>query len=147
MKTNSAGETTKTGATKVTGACHCGAVKIEVSLEPAPRIARCNCTICRRTAQTGTIVKPAAFTLLAGESNLGSYVWGGRIAERFFCKTCGIHVFARGHLEQLGGDYVSVNLNCFDALEVNERDVVYWDGRHDNWQAGPRSTPWPVSAA
>ncbi len=138
---------TATGGAKHTGTCHCGAVKVEVTLEPSPRIGRCNCTICRRTAQTGTIVKPAAFALLAGEANLGSYAWGGKTSERFFCKTCGIHVFGRGHMEQLGGDYVSVNLNCFDDVEVNEKDIVYWDGRHNNWQAGPRSAPWPVSAA
>jgi hypothetical protein len=138
--------TTKTTGTH-TGTCHCGAAKFEVTLEPSPRVSRCNCSICRRTSQLGTIVKPAAFTLVAGEANLASYAGRNGVAHRFFCTTCGIHVFGRGHLEQLGGDFVSVNLNCVDELEVNEKDVVYWDGRHDNWMAGPRSTPWPVSAA
>lgn len=21
-----------------------------------------------------------------------------------------------------------------------------WDGRHDNWDGGPRATPWPIRA-
>jgi hypothetical protein len=131
---------------KHTGSCHCGAVRFEVEVEPGARVARCNCTICRRTGSTGTVVKPGAFRLLAGEGNLSTYEWGGRSAKRFFCKTCGVHCFAPGHLEQLGGDYVSINLNCIDDLEVDEAKVVYWDGRHNNWQAGPRSSPWPVAA-
>ena len=93
------------------------------------------------------IVKPAAFRLLSGKESLTEYEWGGRIAKRFFCKTCGVHCFAPGHLEQLGGDYVSVNLNCVDDFELDEAMVVYWDGRHDNWQAGPRSKPWAVVSA
>lgn len=132
---------------KHVGSCHCGAVRFEVDVDPGARIGRCNCTICRRTAVTSAIVKPAAFRLLSGEGNLGRYEWGGRVAKRFFCKTCGIHCFAPGHLEQLGGDYVSVNLNCIDNLEVDEAKVVYWDGRHDNWQAGPRNNAWPVGPA
>jgi hypothetical protein len=132
---------------KYVGHCHCGAVKFEVQLAQDTRVGRCNCSICRRVGQTGVIVKPEAFRQLAGEARVGTYEWGGRISKRFFCKACGVHCFARGHLEQLGGYYVSVNLNCVDDLEIDEAKVVYWDGRHDNWQAGPRSTPWPVSAS
>jgi len=47
----------------------------------------------------------------------------------------------------VGGDYVSINLNCIDDLDPNELNVSYWDGRHNNWHAGPRSTPWPISAS
>jgi hypothetical protein len=129
------------------GSCHCGAVRFEVDVAPDARVSRCNCTICRRTAVTSTVVKPAAFRLLAGKGNLSEYQWGARISKRFFCKTCGIHCFGPGHLPELGGDYVSVNLSCVDGLELDEAKIVYWDGRHDNWQMGPRNTPWPVGSA
>jgi hypothetical protein len=137
-------EGASTGPTKHAGSCHCGAVRFEVRLEPAVTGSRCNCTICTKAAMTGTAVKPAAFTLLAGEDNVGAYEWGGKIARRFFCKTCGIQCFARGHLAELGGDYVSVNLNALDDLDAAELKMIYWDGRHDNWHAGPRPTPWPI---
>jgi hypothetical protein len=132
---------------KYVGTCHCGAVRFEVELAPDARVSRCNCTICRRTGVAGTMVKPSAFRLLAGEEALSSYEWGGRIAKRFFCKSCGVQCFAPGHLAELGGDYVSVNVNCIDDLEIDEAKVVYWDGRHNNWQAGPRNHPWPVHAS
>jgi hypothetical protein len=128
------------------GGCHCGAVRFEVSLEPNFKGSRCNCSICVKTAATGAIVKPHAFRLLQGEGDLGGYVWGGRISTRHFCKHCGIHCYGAGHLEQIGGDFVSVNLNCLDDIDPNALEVVYWDGRHDNWMGGPRSAPWPVIA-
>ena len=127
------------------GSCHCGKVRFELTTSSEGRASRCNCTICRRTAMLGTMVKPAAFRVVEGEDALSSYRWGAGISTRYFCKTCGVHCFGRGHLEQLGGDYVSINLNCVDQ-DVDESKVVYWDGRHDNWQAGPRPTPWPIVA-
>jgi hypothetical protein len=125
------------------GSCHCGAVRFQADVD-AGKGSRCNCSICAKVGQTGAIVKPGAFALLAGEDSLGMYEWGHKISKRFFCKHCGIHCFARGHLAELGGDYVSVNLNCLDETELADTQVTYWDGRHNNWQAGTRSTPWPV---
>jgi hypothetical protein len=133
-----------TTPTKHRGSCHCGAVKFEVETDLAT-VSRCNCTICTKTATTGTIVKPEAFTLLAGEAELGSYEWGGKTGRRFFCKHCAIHCFLRGHLEVLGGDYVSINVNALDDVDPRDLAVVYWDGRHNNWQSGPRPAPWPIA--
>jgi hypothetical protein len=90
-------------------------------------------------------VKPAAFTLRAGQDSLSSYEWGAKISRRFFCRHCGVHCYGRGFLEEVGGDYVSVNLNCLDAVDPSQLAVIYWDGRHNNWEAGPRDRPWPIS--
>jgi hypothetical protein len=105
---------------------------------------RRNCSICSKVGQTGGIVKPEAFELLSSEEHLSSYAWGGRTAQRYFCKHCGIHCFARGHLDVLGGAYVSVNYNCLDGVELRDLPVIYWDGRHNNWAAGPRPTAWAM---
>jgi hypothetical protein len=132
------------GPTKHTGSCHCGAVRYEVEVDLEKGGSRCNCTVCTKTAIMGSIVKPEAFRLLAGEESLGEYVWGGKISRRFFCTHCGIHCFARGYLEVVGGDYVSINLNTLDGVDPAALPVIYWDGRHNNWEAGPRPSPWPV---
>jgi hypothetical protein len=44
-------------------------------------------------------------------------------------------------LSDVGGDYVSVNVNTLDDVELTERKGVYRDGGHDNWQGGPRPMP------
>jgi hypothetical protein len=133
-------------AKKHQGSCHCGAVRFEVELELGKGGSRCNCSICTKLASFGTILKPDAFKLLAGEENLSIYAWGSETSKRYFCKTCGVHCFGRGHLEQLGGDFVSVNLHTLDGVELSGLPSIYWDGRHNNWQAGPRTAPWPIAA-
>jgi hypothetical protein len=136
MKTNDS-------AKKHQGSCHCGAVRFEVTLD-AIKGARCNCTICNKLGTTNDSVKPEAFTLLSGEAHLSSYEWGTKVGKRFFCRVCGVSCFGRGHLAEYGGDFVSISYNCLDDVDLAEVEVLYWDGRHDNWEAGPRSTPWPI---
>jgi hypothetical protein len=126
------------------GSCHCGTVRFTVAADLGAGAGRCNCSICTKVAQTGGIVKPAAFGLVSGEEALGAYSWGARVSTRFFCKHCGVHCFGRGHLAVLGGDFVSVNYNCLDEIDPASLRIHHWDGRHDNWSAGPRAQPWPL---
>ena len=128
------------------GSCHCGAVKFEVDLDLGKGGSHCNCSICNKIGQLGVIAKPEAFRLLTSETALSIYEWGAKISQRYFCKTCGVHCFARGFLEQIGGAYVSVNLNAVDGIEPSAIPHAYWDGRHDNWMAGTRPEPWPIRA-
>jgi hypothetical protein len=128
------------------GSCFCGDVQFEVELDLASG-SQCNCTICTKLGATGSLVKPAAFTLLSPEAKLASFSRAPEIASRYFCARCHIYCFGKGHLEQLGGDFVSVNLNCIDDYDVSTAQLIHWDGRHDNWAAGPRPTRWPVVAA
>lgn len=129
------------------GGCHCGAVRFEVDFDPGKGATRCNCSICVKTATTGVIVKPEAFRLLSGEDALSTYEWGHKVSRRYFCKHCGIHCFGRGHLDVLGGDFVSLAVNCLDDVDLSELSILHWDGRHDNWYVGPRPEPWPIFTA
>ncbi|HMJ52249.1 MAG TPA: GFA family protein [Polyangiaceae bacterium] len=126
------------------GTCHCGDVRFEAEID-ATAGSRCNCSVCTKTSITGGVVKPAAFALLTDESKLSMYEWASKTQQRYFCKRCGVHCFGRGHLEQLGGDYVSVNLNCIDDIDLRDVSLIFWDGRHNNWQGGPRKEPWPLA--
>lgn len=129
------------------GGCHCGAVHYEVDLDLSAGVGRCNCSICHRLGRAGAIVKPEAFRLIAGESELTEYRWGSKSVEYLFCKRCGIHSFGKGHLAEVGGDFVSVNTHCLEGLDLTGVPVNYWDGRHDNWMAGPSDKPWPIVRA
>jgi len=135
----------KAGPRRLQGGCHCGAVRFEAELDLGQGGSRCNCSVCTKTAILGAIVKPHQLSLLKGEEALGAYAWGPKISKRYFCRHCGIHCFGRGHLAEVGGDYASVNLNCLDDFDPWSVAAIYWDGRHDNWYAGPRPTPWPVT--
>ena len=125
------------------GGCHCGAVRYQVTID-TQQGGRCNCSICNKVAQLGGTVVPDAFRLVAGAESISRYVWGSQVGSRAFCKLCGVHCFGEGHLKELGGDFVSINYNTLDDVDPSQVRVVYWDGRHDNWEAGPRSTPWPI---
>lgn len=135
--------TEQSQARKHTGGCHCGKVRFAVEID-ATQGSRCNCSICTKLGQLGGIVKPAAFELTSDAAALGQYAWGAKISTRYFCKECGVFCFGRGHLAEVGGDFVSVNLNCLDDIDPRDVSVVYWDGRNDNWQAGPADKPWPI---
>lgn len=139
---------TSTGAvTKYAGSCHCGAVRFEAKLDLSAALGKCNCTICTKVSPLGAVIKPAAFRLLSGDESLSVYEWGAKTGKGFFCKHCGVHCYGTGHLAELGGDFVSVNANTLDHVELKDVPVIYWDGRHDNWHAGPRNTPWPILTA
>jgi len=128
------------------GSCLCGDVQFEAKLDIS-KGSQCNCTICTKLGATGSIVKPAALTLLSPESGLASFTRSPDLGRWFFCARCKIYCFSTGHLEVLGGDFVSVNLNCIDGFDVSKTEIFHWDGRHDNWSAGPRRSPWPVATA
>jgi hypothetical protein len=124
------------------GACHCGKVRIEADLDLAAGSNRCNCSICGKLRAWTVIAKPQALRLLAGQDDLSSYEWGAKISQRMFCKHCGVHVFGRGFLEQVGGDFVSVNLAVLDVepAALTTIPVRYFDGLHDNWMSTPQFT-------
>jgi hypothetical protein len=143
-KTPKTASATQPGPKPHQGGCHCGRVRYQVTID-ARNGSRCNCSICHKVAQLGGIVVPDAFKLLSGTESITEYAWGSMCGSRSFCKHCGIHCFGHGHLKELGGDFVSINYNSLDDVDPLDVKVAYWDGRHDNWQAGTRATPWRIA--
>lgn len=125
--------------------CHCGTIQIEVQLDLAQGATRCNCRICHRIAAATGAIKPADLRVLTDEATFS--VYPNAIGARYFCPTCGVHVYGRGDLPELGGAFVSVNYQCLEDVDVNTLPVKHWDGRHDNWRAGLRDQPWPIFTA
>lgn len=132
------------GAKVHSGSCHCGAVRFEAELDLGAGATRCNCSVCMKVGSTNFTLKPSAFRLLAGAESISEYRVGASPNSRAFCKQCGVHVFGQGHVEQMGGAFVSVNVNTLDGVELSSLKIQYWDGRHNNWAAGMRPEPWPM---
>ncbi|PTL77054.1 GFA family protein [Vitiosangium sp. GDMCC 1.1324] len=131
---------------KYAGGCHCGAVRFEAELDLSGPVSRCNCSICTKVGASSINVKPSAFRLVSGAEHVSEYRVGNSQNSRSFCKRCGIQCFGGGYVEILGGDFRSIYVNCLDDVDLTTLTFQYWDGRHDNWGAGPRSQPWPARA-
>lgn len=109
---------------KVTGGCHCQAVRFvaEVGAPPVPAL-DCNCSICRMSGFIHIVVKHGDFELLSGRDALTSYRFGTGSADHLFCKHCGVKSFyqPRSH-----ADAWSINADCLDQRP--ELAVEFFDG-------------------
>ena len=63
--------------------------------------------------------------------------------HHLFCKQCGVRPFGRGYVEQIGGDFVSINLAALDNVpdeELAGTPVRFMNGRDNDWFNPPRET-------
>lgn len=125
------------------GGCHCGAVRFEADIDLAGGTVKCNCSICAKDRKWLCAVKPEAFRLLKGESDLSNYQFGARKIHHPFCKRCGVRPFSWGAIGPGGSRMYAVNVHCLDDAddaELAEAPVTYVDGRNDNFKAPPKET-------
>lgn len=124
------------------GSCHCGAVRFEADIDLSKGTGKCNCSICMKVRNWNAIIKPDQFRLLEGGDQLTEYSFGDAATYKF-CKTCGIHAFSTGYVEEIGGDFVSVQVKCLDdagEVELSNAPVRYADGRDNAWWNEPAIT-------
>jgi len=127
---------------RYSGSCHCGAVRYEADIDLEAGTSRCNCRFCQKTRNRGVIIKPEAFTLLTDEAALSDYVVHGGAGHQLFCSTCGVRTFSHGHIEELGGAFVSVAVGSLDIDQEAFGQIPYahLNGRDDDWFNVPAVT-------
>ena len=112
-----------------TGGCHCGAVRFEVDAPEALELDDCNCSICYMAGYQHLIVPKDAFRLLQGEDALSNYQFNSRVAQHYFCRTCGVKSF---YVPRSHPDGVSVNARCLDPGTFEVGSLTPFNGR--NWE-------------
>ncbi|KAI1386358.1 glutathione-dependent formaldehyde-activating enzyme [Hypoxylon trugodes] len=140
------------GAKIYTGSCHCGAIRLALKMKPLDktsdeRIMDCNCSICNRHGSTWMYPKKDQ-VVIEGEDNLGVYLFNTKLFGKTFCKICGIPIhnqpqpiteeqfnnLPEGHRKWLksGQDLMPINLRTIDGLDVDDLNVVHYDGYNKN---------------
>lgn len=123
------------------GSCHCGEVAYEAEFDLAEGTTRCNCTFCRKTRNWAVRADPVSFHVTRGApmayGQVGDRPYG---AASYFCPTCGVRVFSRGNIPEMGGEFVTVavaTLDDADEADLIAAPVTWCDGLHDNWWVPP----------
>jgi hypothetical protein len=60
-----------------------------------------------------------------------------------FCKHCGTRPFGHGYLDEIGGEFYSINIACLDNVSDEEFAAIpvhYSDGRNNHWESPPAET-------
>lgn len=107
--------------------CHCGAVKIELTLPKgidSPR--RCNCSMCRRRGTIVASVELQNLKILEGEDKLSLYQFNTMEAKHFFCSICGIYTH---HQRRSNPSQYGYNTACLENVDPYEiENVQFLDG-------------------
>jgi hypothetical protein len=126
------------------GSCHCKVLRFEAELDLSQGTGKCNCSYCWKARGWTIGIKPDAFRLLTGKEQAAEYGFREDSQNHHvFCKTCGIRVYTYGHVEQIGGDYVSISLSALDDLALEElvaAPVRFMNGRDEDWFHAPAET-------
>ncbi len=95
------------------GKCHCGAVRFEVNTN-IKNSRRCNCSICSRKGFVMGTALLEELTITKGKEYLTSYKWNTKVAEHYFCKTCGIYTH---HKRRSNPNQYGINIACLEGVD------------------------------
>lgn len=125
---------------KYKGSCFCQKVKYEVELDFSKGTFKCNCTICFKVREWGVSIPLTNLKVIEGESELTEFVGNGP-CKFYFCKHCGVRIYAAGDFGENMMCFLSVNtLDELDRKQFSELEVKYVDGLNDNWKSPPELT-------
>ncbi|OGT39811.1 MAG: aldehyde-activating protein [Gammaproteobacteria bacterium RIFCSPHIGHO2_12_FULL_36_30] len=94
--------------------CHCGAVEVAVQFDNGlENIRRCNCSLCKRKGAVMAMVPITNLKVIKGENNLTLYQWNTKVAEHYFCKTCGIYTH---HKRRSNPNQYGINIACIEGV-------------------------------
>lgn len=115
------------GMQKVTGGCHCGAVRFEATADIST-VMECNCSHCSKKGFLLTFTPAENFSLLSGEDVLTEYKFNKKAISHLFCARCGVQPFGRGKGPD-GTEMAAINVRCVDDVDLAALDRKPIDGK------------------
>lgn len=113
----------------VNGACHCGAVRFEVTLTDGLETARrCTCSLCRMRGAVAVSAPLDGLRITQGADKLTLYQFNTRVAEHFFCSVCGIYTH---HRRRSDPNEYGINAACLEGVSPFDfAAIIVNDGVH-----------------
>jgi hypothetical protein len=101
----------------LSGACHCGSIRVELELARSPESYHpraCDCEFCRKHAAAWVSDPQGALSIrIANAQHAGRYRQGSGLAELLWCRNCGVLV---GALHEAAGRlHAAVNAKVIDG--------------------------------
>ena len=113
--------------------CHCGAVEAKFESDPITAGVDCNCSICSMKGAIQHRIPKDCLQLIKGKDDLNTYRFNTMKAEHYFCKHCGMHLFAQ---PRVSTEHYSVNLRCVSGINLDDLEMIKFDGI--NWEDSAR---------
>lgn len=123
----------------LSGSCHCGAVRFQVSAEIA-ELTTCDCSLCVKKNALMAKVHESALVVTEGEDVLSLYQWNTRRAKHYFCSRCGIYTF---HRKRSAPEHYGVNVFCLDGFNPSSVPVRPTDGKDMTLEGADPRPEWP----
>lgn len=114
----------------LSGACHCGAVRIELDAEPET-ITECNCSVCWRYGVLWAYYRKPEARVKAAPDALEAYSWGRKDLGFHRCRTCGCVVCWEPVDGGGDGTRIGVNVRLLPFEEVAAVPIRQLDGAGD----------------
>lgn len=118
--------------------CHCGNVKLEVSVQPE-KIISCNCSICGRYGAMWSYFVPDQVTITE-KIPTEIYQWGDKYMNFHHCPTCGC-VTHNSSTEKMEEPIVGVNTRMASRADLDGIKVTMFDGA-DAWKTVEGHPGW-----
>jgi hypothetical protein len=111
-----------TGTHTLTGACHCGALRLTFETETPPAalpLRICTCSFCARQGARYTADKAGRVAVAARGDALHRYRFATQTAEILSCGTCGCYIAAVTTVD--GALFAAINVNLLDDRSPFDR--------------------------
>lgn len=128
------------------GGCHCGNLRVRLSLTQAPsevQLRVCGCSFCRRhNTRTASDPRGAVDLWAADWSLVQLYRFGTGTAEFVICRNCGVYIGAIG--DNGSGMRAVINTTCLDdrAAFTGDPTPTDHDGETTEDRLARRAANW-----